>query len=59
MDHPAPWYSGEGYDQHDPGYYIYDSAGRIVVADTEGTLTLETLDLIVRLRNAELYAAVP
>ena len=51
-DHPTPWKAGEGYDQHDPGYYIADAKGLIVLADTEGTLTRETLDLIVRLRNA-------
>jgi phosphatidate phosphatase PAH1 len=48
---PAPWYGVDGYDDCDPGYYIVDANNHIVIADTEGTLTKETRDLIVRLRN--------
>lgn len=49
--HPPPWTAHDGYDGCDPGFFITDSDGYIVLADTEGTLTRETLDLIVRLRN--------
>lgn len=55
MDHPAPWTASEGYDQCDPGYYIYDARGVILLADPEGVLTRETRDLIVELRNREHY----
>ncbi len=48
---PAPWKAGEGYEQCSPGYYISDAKGLIVVADTEGTLSLSTLNLIVNMRN--------
>ncbi len=51
MDNPTPWTTGENYDQCEPGYYIVDADGHLVLADTEGILTRETRDLIVALRN--------
>lgn len=49
---PTPWAVGLGYEQCDPGHYIHDASGLVVVADTEGTLDIETADMIVQAVNA-------
>lgn len=46
---PGPWNIGEGYEQNDPGYYIYsESTGRIVVSFD--TLSKEDLKFIASAR---------
>ncbi len=51
MKYPTPWYGGEGYEQSDPGYYIYAANGLIVIGDVEGTLDIETRNLIIQAVN--------
>jgi hypothetical protein len=53
VSNPTPWRYGKGYDQCDPGVYICDATGHIVVADTtENTLTEETAKRICDAVNA-------
>lgn len=50
IDNPAPWKLGQGY-LGCAGYYIEDANGSLVVVDTEGRLTRQTAEFIVRMRN--------
>lgn len=46
----GPWGSGRGYEQGDPGAYVWDAAGNIVCSD-DSPPKPETADFIAEMRN--------
>lgn len=63
---PGPWHTGDGYEQQDPGAYVADARGHIVVAQADDSPCVPTdaafiaaanpaavLELVQRLRATE------
>ncbi len=57
--HPGPYHTGSGYEQEEPGYYVYDAAHHIVVAQCyDAPLDAETRDYVAAVTPAAVLALI-